>query len=217
MRQPRKVRSMGGRARPDHARAPGNKISPTHTQRHSLGFHSSFPRATRTSRKQHNEPLAMPLHWFRRTRPVREDDKQKAIETTPTTWHAVRPKRAHRSHSQGSGLRAIIGLASVEREVAAARAVEEDEHRRLVYQSKTRRRFTVHGTAMPPPHALKHVDAPAGSPPPRLGAVSPTYASRKHYGMSSSRLVHGRSPRVPLMQSPGPDFHPSIIFIDCPP
>ncbi|KAI9916292.1 hypothetical protein PsorP6_016936 [Peronosclerospora sorghi] len=107
-----------------------------------------------------------------------------------------------------------------EGEVEVVRAVEEEEHRRLVYQCKTRRRFTVHGTSTL--HHSKHVDAhprgsstPAGSPPPRLGAASSTYASMKHYGMSSSRLVHGRS--VPLMQSPGPDFHPSIIFIDCPP
>ncbi|KAI9905867.1 hypothetical protein PsorP6_013501 [Peronosclerospora sorghi] len=113
-----------------------------------------------------------------------------------------------------------VGVAVGEGEVAVARAVEEEEHRRLVYQCKTRRRVIVHGTSTP--HHSKHVDAhprgsstPSGSPSPRLGAASSTYASMKHYGMSSSRLVHVRS--VPLMQSPGPDFHPSIIFIDCPP
>ncbi|KAI9912564.1 hypothetical protein PsorP6_006705 [Peronosclerospora sorghi] len=120
----------------------------------------------------------------------------------------------------GEAVGVAVGVAVGDGEVAVARDVEEEEHRRLVYQCKTRRRFTFHGTLKP--HHSKHVDAhprgsssPAGSPYPRLGAASSKYASMKHYGMSSSRLVHGRS--VPLMQSPGPDFHPSIIFIDCPP
>ncbi|KAG7381084.1 hypothetical protein PHYPSEUDO_006459 [Phytophthora pseudosyringae] len=171
----------------------------------------------------------MPLKWFRShrrssTSSTEDEATRSSTETPHTKQKAKRSKaaatqRSRRSHSQGSGLRAMIGLGgSMQHELDAAAAVAAEEQRRISYQAKTRRRFTVHGLSY---HAKHNEEAgrscsstPAGSPLPMHAPMSP---SPRHFGFGSSRVPHGRSPRAQQMSALTPDSHPSIIFIDCPP
>ncbi|KAE8909766.1 hypothetical protein PF005_g7920 [Phytophthora fragariae] len=166
----------------------------------------------------------MPLKWFRNhrrssTSSASEDEATRSsTETSTIKQKAKRNKsavtqRSRRSHSHGSGLRAMFGLGGstqVELDAAAAVAAEE-EQRRISYQTKTRRRFTIHGLSYH--HKPSHEEAgwschttPAGSPEP----MSPSYAHARHFG-----LVSGRGQQ--MIPHTSEAAHPSIIFIDCPP
>ncbi|KAL3656631.1 hypothetical protein V7S43_018536 [Phytophthora oleae] len=163
----------------------------------------------------------MPLKWFRSNRRSSTEDEATRLstETATTKQKAKRSKtvsqRSRRSHSQGSNLRARIDLdGSMQHELDAAAVVAEEEQRRISYQTKTRRRFTIHGLSY---HHKQNEEAewscnstPVGSPVPMYASASPSHAHSRHFG----RMPHNRSPQtLPLT----PDSHPSIIFIDCPP
>ncbi|KAF1786725.1 hypothetical protein GQ600_15800 [Phytophthora cactorum] len=91
----------------------------------------------------------------------------------------------------------------------------------ISYQTKNRRRFTIHGLSYQHKHneeaGWSCNSTPAGSPLPMYASTSPRHVHSRHFGFSSSRVPHGRSPRTEQMLPLTPDSHPSIIFIDCPP
>ncbi|EGZ23102.1 hypothetical protein PHYSODRAFT_353805 [Phytophthora sojae] len=162
----------------------------------------------------------MPLKWFRNHRSSSassEDEATRSSTETAATKQKTRrnksavTQRSRRSHSHGSGLRAMFGLGgSAQRELDAAAAVAE-EQRRISYQTKNRRRFTIHGISHP-----SNMEAagwschttPAGSPQP----MSPSYEHLRHFGLAS-----GRGQQMIPRASSSEAAHPSIIFIDCPP
>ncbi|KAK1938854.1 hypothetical protein P3T76_008929 [Phytophthora citrophthora] len=160
----------------------------------------------------------MPLKWFRSNRRNSNEDEATRLstETVTTKQKSKRIKalsqRSRRSHSHGSNLRAMIGLdGSMQHELDAATAVAEEEQRRISYQTKTRRRFTIHALTSYHKHNEEEVwscnSTPVGSPVPMYASASPSHSH-------SRRMPHTRSPHTfPLT----PDSHPSIIFIDCPP
>ncbi|CAH0479590.1 unnamed protein product [Peronospora belbahrii] len=170
----------------------------------------------------------MPLKWFRSHRDSSSINTEDEITRSSTEATSTKPKtkrsksmthRSRRSRSQGPGLRAMIGMGrSMQYELDMSTAVAaEEEQRRILYQTKNHRRFTIHGIST----HHKHSDAgsscnstPAGSPMP---PTTPSHARAWHYGLGSNRTLHGRSPRTPLKNSLTSDSHPSIIFIDCPP
>ncbi|KAH7485665.1 hypothetical protein PRIC1_004967 [Phytophthora ramorum] len=165
------------------------------------------------------------IKWFRSHRrsstttcSAIEDEatRTSATETSSTKHKTKRTKpetqRSRRSHSHGSGLRAMIGLGGStqhELDAAAAVAAEEEEQRRISYQSKTRRRFTIHGLSYQHQHSdadWSRNSSPAGSPLSMYAGSSPRHPHS-----------HRRSSRTQQMTPLTPDSHPSIIFIDCPP
>ncbi|KAG6608875.1 uncharacterized protein IUM83_12940 [Phytophthora cinnamomi] len=168
----------------------------------------------------------MPLKWFRNHRrsSASEDEAIRSSAETSTSKQkskrnkSVMTQRSHRSHSHGSGLRAMFGLGGptqLELDAAAAVAAEE-EQRRISYQAKARRRFTIHGL---PYHHKPSIDeavwschtTPAGSPHHTMyGEVSPDHAHMRHFAFAS-----GRGQQV--VPHTAEAAHPSIIFIDCPP
>lgn len=163
----------------------------------------------------------MPLKWFRSNRRGSTEDEPTRLSTEATITTKQKPKRtktlsqrSRRSHSHGSNLRAMIGLdGSVQHELDAATAVAEEEQRRISYQTKTRRRFTIHGLAYYHKHKEEAVwscnSTPVGSPLPMYASMSPSHSHSRHYG--------GMNIRSPQTFPLTPDSHPSIIFIDCPP
>ncbi|CAI5702037.1 hypothetical protein KXD40_009115 [Peronospora effusa] len=166
----------------------------------------------------------MPLKWFRShrqssTSSIEDEAIYSATKTSKIKQKFKRSKsqRFYRPHSEGPGLRAMIGLGrSMQHELDMSSAIAaEEEQRRISYQTKTHRRFTTHGFSTH--HKQSDTKSPAGSPLPLSKSVSPRYANSWHHGLSSSRLVHGRSPRTLPTKSITLDGHPSIIFIDCPP
>ncbi|KAG6944733.1 hypothetical protein JG688_00016937 [Phytophthora aleatoria] len=166
----------------------------------------------------------MTLKWFRSHRRSSTSSTEDATETSNTKQKTKTTKqRSRRSHSQGHGLRSMIGLGgSTQQELVAAAAIAaEEEQRRISYQTKNRRRFTIHGLSYQHKHneeaGWSCNSTPAGSPLPMYASTSPRHVHSRHSGFSSSRVPHGRSPRTEQMLPLTPDSHPSIIFIDCPP
>ncbi|ETK84256.1 hypothetical protein F441_08302 [Phytophthora nicotianae CJ01A1] len=169
----------------------------------------------------------MPLKWFRshrrRSTGNTEDEATRPSTETPNTKQKTK-QRSRRSHSHGHGLRSMIGLSgSMQHELDAAAAIAAEEQRRISYQTKTRRRFTIHGLSYQPKHneeaGWSCNSTPAGSPQPMHASTSPRHVHSRvsHFGFTSTRISHTRSPQKEQMIPLTPDSHPSIIFIDCPP
>ncbi|KAI9994515.1 hypothetical protein PInf_011150 [Phytophthora infestans] len=170
----------------------------------------------------------MPLKWFRshRRSSTSSTEDEATWSTTETSTTKQKTKHAklwsRRSHSQGHGLRFTVGLGgSAQHQLDAAAAVAAEEQRRISYQTKTRRRFTIHGLSYQPKHseaARRSCNStPTGSPQPVHTSTSPRHVHSRHFGFGSSRDPHGRSPQTEHTFPLTPDSHPSIIFIDCPP
>ncbi|CAI5743268.1 unnamed protein product [Hyaloperonospora brassicae] len=167
----------------------------------------------------------MPLKWFRHSPDCSalEDElvpstMKDATSTHKAKWGKSSTHRLHRSHSQGPGLCALMGLTgstSHDDLHAAATGATEDDQRRLLYQAKTRRRFTIHGFTS---HS-KQSDLERRCCSTSLASSSqvPMAKSLDRTQSYSSRGGHGRSPRLLPMNTPRQTAHPSIIFIDCPP
>ncbi|OWZ08347.1 hypothetical protein PHMEG_00019129 [Phytophthora megakarya] len=168
----------------------------------------------------------MPLKWFRSHRRSAEDEATRlSTETMVPKQKTKRNKsvsqRSRRSHSHGSGLRAMIGLGgSMQNELDVAAAIAEEE-RRMSYQTKSHRRFTIHGLTYHHKHNEEEEwscnTTPAGSPLPMCASMSPCLSHSRHYGLGTGRMTHGRSSHTHPMTPLSPNSHPSIIFIDCPP
>ncbi|CAI5747532.1 unnamed protein product [Peronospora destructor] len=166
----------------------------------------------------------MPLKWFRShrhssTSNTEDEATYSSTKCSKTKQRTKRSKsqRSCRPLSEGLGLRAMIGLGHLmqyELDMSSAIAAEE-EQRRISYQTKTRRRFTVHGFSTS--HRQSDGNSPAGSPLPQSKSISRSHTNSWHHGLGSSRMVNGRSPRTQPTNSITRDGHPSIIFIDCPP
>uniref|UniRef100_A0AAV1TIL7 Uncharacterized protein n=1 Tax=Peronospora matthiolae TaxID=2874970 RepID=A0AAV1TIL7_9STRA len=162
----------------------------------------------------------MPLKWFRPHHqcsfPTTIEDDETILSSTTVVnpkgkWGKSDAQRSRRSHSHGPGLRALMGLAGPTMSMDLNAAATEEDQRRILYQTKTRRRFTVHGfSSHSKQKDLERSCSTAFSGPSQLTSTS---LDRTH----SSRNVHTRSPQLPPMSTPRPTSHPSIIFIDCPP
>ncbi|GMF41342.1 unnamed protein product [Phytophthora fragariaefolia] len=171
----------------------------------------------------------MPLKWFQTHRrsssagTLEDGVTRSSTETMTTKQKSKRNKsvvtqRSNRSHSHGSGLRAMIGLGrSTQHELDVAAAVEDavEDQRRISYQTKTRRRFTIHGLSYHNKPSSEEAGwschtTPAGSPHSMYGAVTPNHAHTRHFGLASGR---GQQMIPATLET----AHPSIIFIDCPP
>ncbi|CEG47086.1 uncharacterized protein PHALS_03742 [Plasmopara halstedii] len=161
----------------------------------------------------------MPIEWFRSHRRCVHIDTEDEDTWSPTAFSVTQQKphqttqRNHDIHSKSHSLRSIIGLGG-----SAQLESDAEKRRRKLYQTKTHRRFTIHGLSYE--HADKAKSSmnarPTGSLLPMDVSASPRHENllRNHFHLNSTRV---RSPPTQQMLPNSRESHPSIIFIDCPP
>ncbi|TDH74156.1 hypothetical protein CCR75_007556 [Bremia lactucae] len=171
-------------------------------------LHSQIPRLDRKPLKL--DATNMPLKWFRGhcNSEIEESRSTTHIPTSKSTTSATK-HRFRRSRSHGHGLHSVISSSTQE-------VHSTETQRRLLYQSKTSRRFTIHGISYHSKHTpeagwscTSETSQSTTSSPPGL-----TRMIKSHFVKNSSRTAPCQSPPRTQMTL---DSNPSIIFIDCPP